>query len=63
VPALGIAPYGNQSVLFWPASATNVVLQTTTNLTTPNWVTASNGTLFNAFGFTNSSPAQFFRLH
>ena len=62
-PSLGIAPYGNQSVLFWPASATNVVLQTTTNLTTPNWVTASNGTPFNAVAFTNSSPAQFFRLH
>lgn len=62
-PTLGIAPYGNQSVLFWPASATNVVLQTTTNLVSPNWVTASNGTPFTAVGFTNSSPAQFFRLH
>jgi hypothetical protein len=61
-PSLGIATYGNHSVLFWPASATNVVLQTTTNLTSPNWVTASNGTPFTAIGFTNSSPAAYFRL-
>jgi hypothetical protein len=60
---LGIASYGNQSVLFWPASATNVVLQTTTNLSSPNWVTVSNGTPFIAVGVTNSFPAQFFRLH
>jgi hypothetical protein len=62
-PGLGIASYGKESVLFWPASATNLVLQTTTNLASPNWVTASNGTSFNAVGFTNSSPAQFYRLH
>jgi hypothetical protein len=60
---LGIGASGNQSVLFWPASATNVVLQTTTNLSSPNWVTVSNGTPFTAIGFTNSLPAQFFRLN
>ena len=59
---LGIGTYGNQSVVFWPASAGNVILQTTTNLSSPNWVTASNGTPFIAVGFTNSSPGQFFRL-
>jgi hypothetical protein len=62
VPPLGIGTLGNQSVVFWPVSSANVVLQTTTNLVSPNWVTASNGTPFNAVGFTNSSPAQFFRL-
>ena len=41
---LGVAPYGNQVVLFWSAYTKNVVLQTTTNLASPNWVTVSNGT-------------------
>jgi formylglycine-generating enzyme required for sulfatase activity len=63
VTNLGIAPApGGQSVLYWPVSSTNYVLQTTTNLATPNWVTASNAVTVNAATVTNSAPAGFFRL-
>ena len=63
VTNLGIAPApGGQSILFWPVSSTNYVLQTTTNLATPNWVTASNAVTVNAATVTNSSPAGYFRL-
>ena len=37
---LGIAQDGKQSVLYWPNSPTNYVLQTVTNLSSTNWVTA-----------------------
>ena len=63
VTNLGIAPApGGQSVLYWPVSSTNYVLQTTTNLATPNWVTASNAVTVNAATVTNSAPSGFFRL-
>jgi sulfatase modifying factor 1 len=63
VTNLGIAPApGGQSVLYWPVSTTNYVLQTTTNLATPNWVTASNAVTVNAATVTNSAPSGFFRL-
>ncbi len=38
------------------------MLQTTTNLAPPNWVTASNAVTVNAVVVTNSAPAGFFRL-
>jgi formylglycine-generating enzyme required for sulfatase activity len=60
---LGIAQSGNQSVLFWPASAANYTLQSTTNLVLPNWVTVSNATPVTAFTVTNASSAGFFRLY
>jgi len=62
-PTLGIAPAGNQAVLFWPVSGANYILQTTTNLASPNWVMASNATPVTAFTVTNTSPASFFRLY
>ena len=62
LPSLGIASAGNQAVLFWPASATNVILQTTTNLSSPNWVTVSNGTPIVGVTLTNNLPAAYFRL-
>jgi N-acetylneuraminic acid mutarotase len=62
LPVLTIASVGNQSVLFWPAWATNYVLQGTTNLTEPNWVTASDAVPVIAITVTNTSPARFFRL-
>ena len=69
-PALNIAPAGNQVLLFWPTTITNYVLQSTTNLATPNWATVSNAvlaTVSNAVPITgvtvtNTSPANFFRL-
>ena len=63
VTNLGIAPApGGRSVLYWPVSSTNYVVQTTTNLATPNWVTASNAITVNAATVTNSAPAGYFRL-
>jgi uncharacterized repeat protein (TIGR03803 family) len=62
LPSLNIALTGNQSVLFWSASATNYILQSTTNLASPNWVTASDAVPVIAFTVTNTSPARFFRL-
>jgi formylglycine-generating enzyme required for sulfatase activity len=63
VTNLGIAPVaGGQSLLYWPVSPTNYVLQTTTNLASPNWVTASNAVAVNAVTVTNSAPAGYFRL-
>ena len=60
-PILNISPDGNQSIVLWPAWATNYVLQTATNLASPNWVTLSNS-LPPTVIVTNSLPAQFFRL-
>jgi formylglycine-generating enzyme required for sulfatase activity len=63
VTNLGIAPVADgQLLLYWPVSGTNYVLQTTTNLATPNWVTASNAVMVNAATVTNSAPAGYFRL-
>jgi hypothetical protein len=57
-----IASAGNQAVLFWSASATNYILQSTTNLAPPYWVTASDAVPVIAFTVTNTSLAGFFRL-
>jgi formylglycine-generating enzyme len=62
VTNLGIAPAGGQSVLYWPVSTTNYVLQTTTNLASPNWVTATDAVPASAVTVNNTSPARFFRL-
>jgi formylglycine-generating enzyme required for sulfatase activity len=63
VTNLGIAPAGRQSVLYWPTSSTtNYVLQTTTNLASPHWVTATNTVTINAVTVTNSAPSGYFRL-
>jgi hypothetical protein len=61
---LGIAQVsGGQSLIYWPiSSTTNYVLQTTTNLASPNWVMASNAVTVNAATVTNSAPAGYFRL-
>jgi N-acetylneuraminic acid mutarotase len=61
-PSLGIAPAGTQEVVYWPAWATNYVLQTTTNLASPNWATVSNGTPIIGVTLTNTLPAAYFRL-
>ena len=63
VTNLGIAPAGNQTVLFWPTTVSNSVLQSTTNLALPNWVTVSNAVPLTAVTVTNTSPARFFRLY
>jgi formylglycine-generating enzyme len=63
VTNLGIAQVaGGQSLLYWPVSTTNYVLQTTTNLASPNWVTARTAFAVNTAEVTNAAPAGFFRL-
>ena len=64
---LRIARSGNQSVLSWPTTASNCVLQCATNLTAPAWVTLSNvncvivGNNFTV-SVTNLARTLFFRL-
>ena len=64
---LNIAPAGDHAVLSWPTTPTNYVLQSTTNLASPNWVTITGPGIVNFgnnFNFTvsNTSSASFFRL-
>jgi Concanavalin A-like lectin/glucanases superfamily len=60
---LGVASStSNRTVLFWPASSTNDILQSTTNLATPNWVNVCSCAAMTALVVTNTSPAMFFRL-
>jgi hydroxyacyl-ACP dehydratase HTD2-like protein with hotdog domain len=61
---LNIALNGNQTVLYWPAGATNFVVQTTTNLASTNWTTVTNGTPIMGITVTNNpgAPAMFYRL-
>ncbi|MGH7993084.1 MAG: formylglycine-generating enzyme family protein [Limisphaerales bacterium] len=61
-PTLGIAPAGNQSVLFWAASPTNYFLQSATNIASPNWVTANDALPVAAATVSNTLPMRFFRL-
>jgi formylglycine-generating enzyme len=74
---LSVAPAGNQTLLFWPASAANYSLQSTTNLGSLNWETVRNadtvlvtnvvngepGIVNLTVIVTNTLPARFFRLH
>lgn len=61
-PTLSVASSGNQTALYWPASASNYVLQITTNLASTNWVTVTNGSPIIGVTVTNNLPAAFFRL-
>jgi formylglycine-generating enzyme len=66
-PALGIIQTNKQSLLFWPSNATSFVLQSTTNLASPNWALATDVTTITygsqtAVTVTNSSSQRFFRL-
>jgi hypothetical protein len=63
IPTLSVGTASGQIIVLWPASAgTNYTLEMTTNLSTGPWVPATNGVPQNAYLFTNSSPAVFFRL-
>src|ERR1019366_1556673 len=66
-PALGIVPTNNQSLLYWPATATDYVLQSSTNLASTNWVFAIDAVPATygsqtAVTVTNNLGARFFRL-
>lgn len=64
LPAPGITIYSNQPVLFIPLSiiGTNYVLQMSTNLTSGNWVTVSNGTPIIGVEISTPTNAAFFRI-
>ncbi len=63
VANLGIAAApGGESVLYWPVSTTNYVLQTVTNLTSTNWLTSRTAFAVNSAEVTNADPSGFFRL-
>jgi formylglycine-generating enzyme required for sulfatase activity len=62
VTNLRIALAGGQSVLYWPVSTTNYVVQGTTNLAPPNWVAATDAVSVSAVTVSNTSPERFFRL-
>lgn len=61
-PAINIAPAGNQSVLFHTITPTNLLLQSTTNVASSNWVTATEAVYVSAAVVSNAAPAKFFRL-
>jgi formylglycine-generating enzyme required for sulfatase activity len=66
-PALGIVPTNNQSLLYWPATATDYVLQSSTNLASTNWVFATDAVPATygsqtAVTVANTLAARFFRL-
>jgi len=64
VPSLGIASAaGNQTSLFWPASAaTNYTVQMTTNLSSGPWVNVPANNLLMGISVTNSTSPAFFRF-
>jgi len=64
---IGIRPAGKNAILSWPATATNFVLQSTTNLAPASWVAVSNVVpvlVSNNFTITvtNNARARFFRI-
>jgi formylglycine-generating enzyme len=67
--ALGIVPTNHQVILFWPITiyGTNGVLQSATNLVSPNWLSATDAFPVNfgpqiAVSVTTAASARFFRL-
>jgi uncharacterized repeat protein (TIGR03803 family) len=66
-PPLTITPGISQNgasgpVVFWPTWALNYELQSTTNLSAPNWTTVTNGVPVFGLQMTNPSPQSFYRL-
>lgn len=66
-PTLNILPSENQFILFWPATATNYVLQCSADLTMTNWTLASDAvpTTYGtdtAVIVSNTASARYFRL-
>jgi hypothetical protein len=61
-PPLAISTIDGEIFVFWSASATNYVLQTTTDLASPKWVTVSDAVPGTAYNVTGSALQQYFRL-
>jgi len=62
-PVLGMVTVGKQTIWYWSGTASNYVLQRTTNLVTGNWVTVTNGSPLTAVALTNTVVPGFFRLY
>jgi FG-GAP-like repeat len=61
--ALLVAPSGTQSnVVYWTAQPGQFTLQSTTNLSSPNWQNVTDGTPVTGILLSNSTPTRFFRL-
>src|SRR5262245_54285824 len=61
-PTLVIAPAGNQSILYFPTTPTNYIIQSTTNIASSNWLSATDAIIVSAATVSNTLPAKFFRL-
>jgi hypothetical protein len=61
-PPLAISVIDGEIFVFWSASATNYVMQTTTNISASNWVTVSDAVPGTAYNVTNTALQQYFRL-
>jgi hypothetical protein len=62
---LGIAALpgsAHEVVVFWSAALTNYVLQSTTDITSTNWVTVTNGNPIIGMTVSNTAPATYYRL-
>jgi formylglycine-generating enzyme required for sulfatase activity len=64
---LGIVQTNNQALLYWPATATDYALQGSTNLVSPNWLSATDAVPATygsqtAVTVANTLAARFFRL-
>jgi hypothetical protein len=63
-PVIAIAMLNNLPVVVWPTmSGSNFVLQMTTNLSSGNWVTVTNGIPFSGLQITNAPDSAFFRMN
>jgi formylglycine-generating enzyme required for sulfatase activity len=62
VLTISIVAGGTQTLIGWPVSTTNYVLQTVTNLTSTNWATARTAAGVNAAVAPAAASAGFFRL-
>ncbi len=61
-PNLTLLPSGNQSVLYWSAPPNTYILQSVTNISATNWVSAGDAVPVNAVTVSNAAPQRFFRL-
>lgn len=59
---LSIAAAGKSSLLYWPASTTNSIVQMAGSPTSTNWITVSNAFPVSAVIVTNSGPVGYYRL-
>ena len=61
---LAISTTRGKSTILWPHIApTNCVLQTTTNLVSPDWETITGAVPATPYTITNTAPQQYFRLY